>query len=396
MRTFFKRYLKYILLAAAFVAVLCIIGAFTLQDVAETEARKSSYTRTEFDFFISSPDSKQAESIENDPSVGALFPYCALSNAFAESAAAEVFLLLSDDMQDASISLFGEKLLVEGEFDENGAMLDLLAAEKLGVSVGDTVSFTILGNTFERTVSGVYLTSTYGVLTEGIVLVGFSADIAAVYSPRTYSGAFLTADNEEGVRELLKDYVGEGNVALSFEEYVEINCGTKPPYQSQEEYDAQCEQMYAEYREDILAAALRGGGQAVAKADSYRLVEDSVRSVEKRIQSTEWLAALSAFVLFIVLQIIFIVANRRDDRVRCGEGMKMSRMAGGYVLTISVSAVIIAVLTCGILSIAAALTFFMGDCMGAAVFFFLPVLIAVPVLGIFVWFYVRHFYSHAV
>ena len=143
MRTFCKRYLKYILLAAAFAAVLCILGTFTLQDIAETEARKSSYTRTEFDFFISSPDSKQAESIENNPSVGALFPYCALSNAFAESSAAEVFLLLSDDMQDASISLFGEKLLVEGEFDENGAMLDLLAAEKLGVSVGDTVSFTI-------------------------------------------------------------------------------------------------------------------------------------------------------------------------------------------------------------------------------------------------------------
>ena len=134
MRTFFKRYLKYILLAAAFAAVLCILGAFTLQDVAETEARKSSYTRTEFDFFISSPDSAQAETIESDPSVGALFPYYALSNAFAETAAAEVFLLLSDDMQDASISLFGEKLLVEGEFDESGAMLDLLAAEKLGVS----------------------------------------------------------------------------------------------------------------------------------------------------------------------------------------------------------------------------------------------------------------------
>ena len=267
-------------------------GVLTVQDIAETEARKSSFTRTEFDYFIALPDKAQAESIAGDPSVGELFPCYALSGAFSGSSGEkEIFLLLSDKMSAANVSLFGEKLLVKGEFDENGAMLDVLAAEKLGVSVGDEISFGIMGSRFTRKVSGLYLTSTYGVLKEGIVLVGLSQDIAAVYDARAYSGAFLTAKDEEGVRALLQDYVGEGNVALSFEEYVSVYFGTKPPYQTQEEYDAQCAQAYAEYRDGILESALRGGGQAVAKADSYQLIGDGVRTAEKRTARTEWLCA---------------------------------------------------------------------------------------------------------
>lgn len=397
MVTFVKRYLKYILLAAVFAAALSAVGAFIVQDIAETEARQSSYTRTEFDYFIASPDKAQTESIAEDPSVGEVFPYYALSNAFSQGDDAdEVFLLLSDKMESASIALFGEKLLVAGEFDEKGAMLDMLAAQKLGVSVGDALTFKIKGTTFTRQVSGLYLTSTYGVLTEGIVLVGLSEDIADVHAARAYSGAFLTVNSEEGVRDLLQDYVGEGNVALSYEEYVAIHCGTKPPYQSQEEYEQQCSQKYSEYRESILESALRGGGQAVSKEESFSLIEGGVRVAEKSIARTEWLSAISAIVLFILLNVIFVVSQRKDDLIRSGEGMKLSRMAGEYSLAIGVSAVAIAATTCAVLAIVSSATYYISVCMTAALFFVLPVLVAIPLLCAFVWLYLKgSFYSHA-
>lgn len=396
MLTFLKNCLKYILLTAVFAAVLSAVGAFTVQDVAETEARTCSYTRTQFDFFISSPDSAQVKQIEGDPSVDAVFPYYAVKNAFSGNAAKEVFLLLSDDMADAPVSLFGDGMLVAGERREDGAMLDLLAAERLGVGIGDTLRFTLGGHTFSREVCGLFHTSTYGVLTEGIALVKFSEEIAAVYQPKAYSGAFLEANSNEGVQALLVGYVGEGNVPLTYEQYVDIYCSSMLPGQSQEEFEEQCRQEYAEYRENVLAAALRGGGQVVFKEEAYRLVADSVRSAQSRAQRTEWLCAASSFLLFIVLNVIFIVANRKDDRLRSGEGMSMSRMAGGYACAVSASAVAVAALTFAILAAVSSATYFTEACMTASLYFALPVLCSLPVLLIFSFVYVkRSFYSHA-
>lgn len=396
MMTFLKTWLKYILLAAAFTAVLSAVGAFTVQDVAEVEARTCSYTRTQFDVSISSPDSAQVEQIEGDPSVDAVFPYYALKNAFSGNAAKDVFLLMSDDMADASISLFGDGMLVAGKFDAEGAMLDLLAAEKLGVGVGDTLRFTIMGQTFSRQVCGLFHTSTYGVLTDGIALVEYSEEIAAAHQPKAYSGAFLTANSGEGVQALLNGYVGEGNVSLSYEEYVAIYCGSMLPGQTQEEFEAQCRQQYAEYREGVLASALRGGGQVTYKEDAYRLAADSVRSAQSSAQTTEWLCAISSFLLFIVLNVIFIVANRKDDRIRSGEGMSMPRMAAGYACAISAAAVVVTALTFAILAAVSSATYFIEACMSAALYFALPVLCALPVLLAFVYVYVkRSFYSNA-
>lgn len=394
MKTFLKYYLKYIILTVVFVVVLIAVGAVNINKIVDVEGQKSSYTRTQFDYFISSPDKNQVAEIEKSDAVDKVFPYYALNNAFiGSSAAKEIFLLLSDDMDDYSISLLTEETCVLGSYDENGAMLDNYAADVLGVKVGDSVTFNILGKKVDKTVSAIYLTSTYGVLTKGIVLVNLSDEIKAVYSPRSYSAAFITANDVEGVKTLLKDYVGEGNVALSFEQYVAINCGTKPPYQSQEDYDAECQAKYETYRTGILQSALTGGAQVAAKADSYALLQDRIETTENSIYSLTLLTSIAAAIVFILVNVIFTVTNRYNDRIRCDDGMQFLRMFGGYALITVISVVIIAILTFGILYAVALQSFFADICLKTILYFSSSTVVACPVVILSALIYVKILYS---
>lgn len=396
MANFLRYYLKNIILALVFIVALIVVGMQNINNTADIEAKKSSYTRTQFDYFISSPDKNQVTKIESDPSVDKVFPYYALSNAFTSSSAAkEIYLLLSDDMGDSGISLITEKTCVSGEYNKNGVMMDMLAAEKLGVDVGDTVTFKILNKSFTRTVSALYLTSTYGTLTKGIVLADFSDDIRQVYNPAAYGGAFITANDKSGVQSLLSDYVGEGNVALSFEEYVAQNCGTKPPYQTQEEYEAECQHKYQQYRDDIIASALRGGAQVAAKEDSYSLLKDRIETTEKGINNLNLSIAAASFVLFIILNIVFVVTNRRNDLLRCDEGTRFGSMVLSYSMITAVTAIVVAALTFGILYVMAAQTFFASECLKTILFFSLPVIISVPLVIVFVFLYFMKMYSNS-
>ncbi len=391
MRRFLIDAIKYAILAAVFIAALAVIGIMNINDIAEVEGKKSSYTRTQFDYFISSPDKNQVDDIESDDSVGRVFPYYALSSAF--TSAKDIFLLLSDDMDDYSISLFTEETCISGGFDKDGVMLDNLAAEKLGVKVGDSLSFTILGTKITRKVSGIYLTSTYGMLTKGIALADFSSDIQAVYAPSAYSAAFLTANDVQGVEALLKDYVGEGNM-LSYDDYVTANC-TKPPYQSDEEYEAECREKYEEYREKCLADLRKGDTQVAAKADSYALVKDQIETTESKIDTLTLWTAIACLILYVILNVIFVVAGRKNDLIRCDEGMRALRMFFGYVLYMALTSVVVAAVTFGILFIKAASTFFAAACTKLILYFTLPVIIALPLLIIFALIYVGSIYSNS-
>ncbi|MGN0814504.1 MAG: hypothetical protein ACI4MH_04645 [Candidatus Coproplasma sp.] len=386
--------IKYVICAVVFIAALIVVGIINVNTTRDVEAKKASYTRTQFDYFISSPDKSQVESIEALSSVDKVFPFYAFSNAFSNNSdTKEIFLLISDDMDDYDISLFTEKTLVSGSFDKNGIMLDQLAAEKLGASVGSPVTFNILGRSVTKNVSAIYMTSTYGGLTNGIALVDFSAEISAVYTPKAYNSAFLTANDKAAVRTDLYDYVGEGNVALSYEEFVDIRCDTQPPYWTQEQYEADCAAKYAEYREDILSAARRGGKQVAAKEDSYALLKDKIATTEKSIETLNLLTAISALALYLVVNVIFIFADRGNDRIRCESGMSGIVMFLKHTLSTLITAVAIAGIVFGVLFIVASATPFIDACMITLLAASLPVVVAVPVVMIFDAIYVKLLYS---
>lgn len=396
MKTFLRYYLKYIILAAVFIVAIAVVGVMNVGNIEKSEEKKSSYTRTMFDYYISSPDKKQVEEIESSASVDRVFPFYAFKNAFPEkNSAKEVMLLASDDMDDSEISLITTKTCISGKYDKNGAMLDNLAAQRLGVKVGDKISFTVGLKRFTLNVSGIYLTSTYGTLAKGIVLVDFTDEMKSTLNPVAYGGAFITANDKAGVSLLLKDYAGEGNVALTYEQFVDLRCGTKPPTKTEAEFEAECRAKYEDYRKDELDKARRGGAQVAVKEEAYTLIKDMVETTERGVENINLTVAVASGVLFLILNIVFTVTNRKNDLLRRDDGMRYIVMAGLYSLTSLVTAAVIAAAGFGFIYMAAAKTFFLAECMKTALYCSLPVLIAAPVVIAFVFIYLSRMYANS-
>lgn len=387
-----KHYLKYAILIILLAATLIGIGAYLINDISDMELRKSTYTRTSFDYHIAAPNSAQVQEIKASSAVKSVFPYYAYSNAFSNSK--DVMLLFSDEMSSSGISLLTEATLINGEYDENGAMLDLTAAEALDVKVGDTIRFNLLGVSFTKTVSAIYLPSELAIMKQGIVLVDFSADIAAVNTPAAYSGAFIEAEDRDAVFSLLSDYAGEGNVTLTYEGYIEKYCGSKMPNQSDEEYDAACAAKYAEYREERLASARKDGGQVVDKLEAYSLIKEQILTTEQKLSNLRMLTMLAVFAVFTVVMILFTVTNAENDKLRRDEGLASSQMLLSYVLTTVVSSVLTFGAAIGILAMIASGTYFVSDCLGMAFLISFPILLGIiPVFAAAV-IYVKRLYAN--
>jgi hypothetical protein len=394
MVNFLKYYLKYIILAIVATVALVICGFYNLNRIVEVEEKKSSYTRTQFDLFISSPDKAQVAEIEGYGSVDKVFPFYAMSSAFSGSKQKEaIFLLMSDDMSNYDISVFTEKTCVEGEFNKDGIMLDEAAADLLGAKVGDSVTFAIGGRSITKTVSGLYLTSTYGTLTTGLALVDFSAEISALYTPKAYSAAFITTSDKSAAKTALADYVGEGNVAYTYEEYVKVKC-SKKPNQTDEAYEAECKEKYAAYREEILASVKKGGNQVADKDDAYQLVKDKIATTEESIQSLTSTVSIAVLIVFALIGIIFVITNIGNDRILRDEGMSAVVMILGYLVINLLTAGVTAGATFGLLYMLGSQTFFMDVFLKTALYFALPVVFSVPVILIFVILYVWRLYAN--
>lgn len=388
--TTIQTYLKYAVLAVLLIGVLIGLGVYLINGISDLELRKSTYTRTSFDFHIASPDKAQVQAIEADASVASIFPYYAYAKALS---ADDVLLLVSDDMADYGASVLCEGTLIEGSFDQSGALLDKTAADALGVGVGDSVTFNLLGQRFTRTVAAIYLPSTLAIMEEGVVLVAADAAIAAVSAPTAYSGAFVVAADRAAAAALLTNYVGEGNVALSREQYVKLHCGNKMPNQTQEEYDAACDEKYAAYRADVLASARKDGGQVVDKEEAYALLHEQILTTEKKHSSLKTLSMVAAFAVFAVVSILFSVTNAANDRILRDDGLSAGKLYLSHAILAAATAALIAIVVGLALLLIAGGTYFAADCAGVVLSLALPTVVGlVPVL-LAVFIYVKMLYG---
>ena len=387
----FKKYcLKNIIASVLLIAILAFIGIECINSISEIELQKSTYTRTLFDIHIASPDKAQVDSIESDASVDGVFPYYAYSRAFA--ADKEIILLISDDMADSVFSVLTEETLIEGTYDENGAMLDKRAADALGVKVGDSVTFSLVGKSFTKTVSAIYLPSEFAILNRGIVLVAATDEIASVSTPKAYGGAFVSSNDIAKTEALLEGYVGEGNVSVSYEHYVETQCPSMLPWQTEEEYEAECRKKYEAYRTERLESAKKNGGQVVRKSEAYALVKNKILAAEKGLKSLADLGAIASFALLCLVLIIFTVTNVGNDRIRRDTGMRASEMIASYSVSSLVTAIVVSGISALILFAFANSTYFAEECAATIWKITLPVLASIPVSVLAAIIYVKLLY----
>lgn len=383
--TYLKAYLKNIVLAVLLAAMLIAIGATAVSSISDMELRKSTYTRTEFDFHIAAPDAAQVSEIVQSGAVKTIFPYYAYKKAFGNTN--EILLMVSDEMDKLGASVLSEDMLIEGSFNGDGAMLDKTAADTLGVKVGDTVSFTIRGKRITKTVSAIYLPSTFAIMEKGVVAVSLSADMA---KPAAYGGAFIVAGDRSAVATLLSDYVGEGNVALTYEQYVSVHCGTQKPTQTAEEYEAECKQKYADYRNGVLESAKRGGGQVTDKLEAYSLLKEKILTTEKNTKTLMILAAFAAFAVFSIVGSLAIVTNAKNDRIDIEQGVDGWRMLKNYALSSVLTAVFVAAVTGLTVFLIASGTYFASECAFVVTSTALPVLAGIPVVICFAFLYIHN------
>ena len=388
-----KIYVKHIVLALLMAAILIGLGAYLIDGIVDMELRKSTYTRTQFDFHIAAPDRAQVESLASHEAVACVFPYFAFTNAFSKND--DVLLLVSDDIQNYHASLLTTGTQIEGKFDPDGVMLDQIAAAALGVGVGDKLSFQLLGKSYSKVVSAIYLPSSLPIMENGIALVAFSEDMAESGTHAAYGGAFLVARDHAAVSALLSNYVGEGNVALSYEQYVALYCGTILPNQTEEEYNTACQAKYQAYRADVLAAAKKDGGQVVNKQDAYSLLKEKVLTTESKLANLELLTTIAAFAVFSLVSILFIVTNGGNDRIRRDAGLRANKILLNYLLTALISAAAVAAIAAIVLSRVASGTYFASDCTHVVIALSLPVLVALIPVSIAAFIYVRLLYRNS-
>lgn len=389
---FVKNYLKYAIAALLFVALVSLMGISAINSISDAELRKSSYSRTDFDLLIAAPDKSQVDAIEADASVESVFAYYAYKKSF--SADEDVLLLASDDMDDIGISVLTDKTLIDGAYDKNGAMLDKTAADALGVKVGDSVSFTLLGSRFTKRVAAIYMPSSLAIMENGIVAVEWGSDMEKLARPTAYGGAFVDTADKDAALDMLSDYVGEGNVALTYDQYVSLKCGTKIPGQSDDDYNAECLAKYEKYRSDILKTVLAGGGQVTDKEDAYKLVREQLITTEEKTASLVKLTAVAAFILFAVVMIIFTVTNLSNDAIKRDGGMREGSMLVSYVVAEAATATLVAAVSFLVLYLVASGTYFLADCMSVILALSLSVAVALPIAVIAAVVYVKLLYKN--
>lgn len=333
-----KKNLKVIITSVILIAAIIALGIYNIESVAVVEAKRSSYTRTEFDYIIEMPSAQELSAIENGDGVASVYPYHLYTNLFVKNKGVKAFVSTAEYRANERIGFLGDKTLVSGSFDGDGAVIDEKAAELLGVEVGDTISF-VWGTgsgrkTVSQTVKAVCLACSYNLYTDGIVLLDYTADMKAAYDIKNetyvYTGAFVKA-NGESCRATLASALGANKNVESKAELYEVN----------------------------------------AKRKTERM--------ERRTNTVNIAVAVAIAVFYSAIIALFIVINRAGDKTERGSGVAKQKMFSAYAIGGSVCAAAVTVITFAVLFVIGLTSHFIDAALSTVLLLSLPSLVAVPV-----------------
>lgn len=211
--------LKYSFLVggAIVLALLAFICAVTLshasiESISEKYDFESTYTNTDIDFIIPSPNDQQIDEIEQNTGRGIsiIAPYytteASVSVNGSKANEGDVIIFAHADKMDATP--YCTNRILTGETARAGeAVVDLFYAEHNNITIGDSVAFSVLGTSYEFTV--VAISETNQSYDSGSIAVVLSAEQnqSILSQGANYSGAFVVAtDLEVAETYLMNDY----------------------------------------------------------------------------------------------------------------------------------------------------------------------------------------------
>ena len=347
---FLKKNLKIIITSVIFIAAIIVLGIYNIECVQAIEAKRSSYTRTEFDYKLSILDETQLSSIEDSDTVESVYPYHLFTNLFPKSKKTVAFVSAPEYKKSERIGFLGDKTLIKGSFDGEGAVIDEAAATELGVKIGDEISFAWGEEQLTQKVKGICLSYSYDLkdYRYGLVLLDYTSEMQAAYDIKTatipYTGAFVKAASD-GCYAFLKRALGLEDVEDKAEHY-EIN--------------------------------------AKSKTDK----------LEKQVISINIGAAFGIAIFYSALSVLFILINKRSDEAERDGGLTKKKMFGAYLAGGSVCAAAVAAITFVVLLIFGITTHFIAEAIGTVLALSLPALVAIPAVYITAKIYTDRLYAN--
>ncbi len=386
----FRKYLKTVVTAILMAAILITTGIFAIDKKARIEAKQSSFKLTSFDFAINTPSKKHITEFSQNPAVEKIFP-CYLFEISANGGF-RFPVLMCDSLDGHEITFFNEKTCISGKADANGIMLDKTAAERMKLSVGDTVSFIMGGRNVSLKVSGIYMASTYNGLNKGLGLAVFTDEMKSYFKNEiTYKKAFIDAKDIAACTEMLKGYDPLSGL-VSEETYIsnqkELD---NPSAEHYAEWEATTKKEYERLKQEIQKSKDTG---AVETKSVF--MADVIDSIETRNEASVYdsiIVGIASFIAYAALGILFIYMNKRDDEISLREGVPHSKMLKEYMFANAVGAIGVTVVTGVVLLAVAAMKHHLAACLPIVLLSALPILPAALVVAIFAKTYLDKMYS---
>ena len=364
------------------IAILVSVGIVAINNQVVVEIKQSSFKLTDFEYVVRSPwRSQVAEFDKNTDAVNKTFPCTSVATVcHSESASPELHLLYTDDIDDYGISLFTEKTLVSGSFDKNGIMLDETAARKLGVSVGDEISYSIISTPVTLKVAAIYRASTYETLEDGIALVSLTDDMKAAFGKELpYTLCFIDAKDEAKCAAMLASYKPLAQVKTEAEYtewYNEKN--SKMPGTTDEEWAELIADEYDKYFKEM-TTILKTEGNVERKSDFMEDIDDRNKTTQSKVDALTVGIAVAAAVAYSLIAVVLMFRGMRDDVILASEGAEKSHLLRTRIAVNTIFPILVTVAAAGILAGYAEGKGFLDISIPIIALCSLPVLASIPV-----------------
>lgn len=352
------RLIKYIVLSVGSITLLLVVGLITMNNQVKIEDRKSSYTLTKFDYLVNGLSTSQYdEYLKNHEAVKSVFPVINFELNFIDinNLTISMNILASDKMEQFDYGLFNDDLLLEGTFDKQGIMIDKKFQNKLGLSLGEELSFKIMGKTITKKVSAIYRESTYKGLDGGIAVIELTEEIIKLYSKeKRYDLAFIEANDITKCEALLENYVPLRDLQDqdTYITYLKsIPAVTKTKDMTDEEYEAEYVKLYEDYYKVYTSKDYRSSVHI--KNEFLDDIKEQTITLSNNISSVSIITSISTAILF---ALIFFVFLYRDNRMILRESslgaekLKISNKVSIPAIISGISVGLIVAITLGIYS----------------------------------------------
>lgn len=211
-----NKFFSGLLCTVAFAALFSFAFAMSPSKNLENVSNENLiYLNSEIDYQIPSPSKEQLNEINGKDFVNKTFGYYLTKASVEGNKTSKVSFLLSNDLDNLSITMFNDKNLVEKvEDNSNPIYLDEIAKKALDVKAGDSVKVSFANSSFTYTVTSIYKENS--LFKDGTAIVKFEGAIKYTYCANakeySLSGAFIDSSNDAKCDEFLQSYKPLGRV----------------------------------------------------------------------------------------------------------------------------------------------------------------------------------------